>query len=349
MINYFLVTIALDSMPLIAILSATKKEGVVYYRLSVSLPLRSLQLEKRYSEFVVLVQNLCSELGISQGQFPYPLPPKGSLFTSESSLIEKRKTGLSTFLNRVIQDRDLQNRKCVHEFLQLPLNFKFTPGLFKNGSPQSSNSRFLINEESSAIDKSQWLVYLRNIRFSISRLPKESNIQSKLSNREIVGQYIKPNIEKLADSLIHLFDVGLLDRDEFERRTVLIKEALSQAEEFLDFRNRSPEPVTSNEPRGPRGFGSINKSSAPLGAVEETPETKDLNSAELLQQQQQIHKDQDQELMELRAIIARQRTIGEAINTEVEEQDEILNGLNDDVERSSKKLQDARQRARRVL
>ena len=82
------------------------------------------------------------------------------------------------------------------------------------------------------------------------------------------------------------------------------------------------------------------------GAVKETPETLPLNNKEL-QHQVQIHQNQDKELDQLRVLIARQKQIGELINAEVEEQNEMLDRFNEEVDYTSSKIKQARRRAKR--
>ena len=86
-----------------------------------------------------------------------------------------------------------------------------------------------------------------------------------------------------------------------------------------------------------------------LGKASETNDTLPLNNQELLQQQIQIHKNQDQELYELRKLIQRQRELGELINTEVEEHNELLDGFEHEVENAAAKVKSARLRARKIL
>ena len=85
------------------------------------------------------------------------------------------------------------------------------------------------------------------------------------------------------------------------------------------------------------------------GAVKETPETLPLNNKELLQHQVQIHQNQDKELDQLRVLIARQKQIGELINAEVEEQNEMLDRFNEEVDYTSSKIKQARRRAKKIL
>jgi regulator of vacuolar morphogenesis len=57
--------------------------------------------------------------------------------------------------------------------------------------------------------------------------------------------------------------------------------------------------------------------------------------------QKQKIKDQDSTLDNLSAILTRQKHIGLAISTEIEEQNKILDEMNDDVDRVSGKIKKA--------
>lgn len=324
-------------MSLITIGSTSESDGVTYYDVNITLPLRALTVSKRYSDFGNLVKLLCDDLGISLGEFPYQLPPKGSFFTSKAKIVNERRFSLSEFLNSVVRDRDLQNRPAVHSFLQLPSNFKFTPAMFEEEG--ISDSKFLIDESSEDIDNSQWLKYLRQVKSALAELPRGDDIASRSAAREHVNKYIQPNIQKLASALSLLNLSGAIDSSQFSQRTSSLRELLNETERLIFKRD-----VAAKKEGSPHyAFSKKQKDPA-----KETSSTADLDNHQLLQQQQQIHKDQDQEVEQLRKIIARQREIGETIGREVEEQNEMLDRFNDEVDASSDKMKDARARAKKV-
>lgn len=327
-------------MSLIGIGSTSETDGVTYYDIEITLPLRALSVSRRYSDFVTLVHQLCLDLGISSGEFPYQLPPKGSFFSSKAKLVTERKYRLSEFLNSVIRDRDLQNRTAVHTFLQLPSNFKFTPAMFEDDGASNDN-KFLINEEAEEIDKTQWLAYLRQIRSTLGDIPRADDIKSRSVAREQVNKYIQPNIQKLASALSLYNQNGEIDSSEFGKRTSSLRELLNETERLVFKRD-----VATKKEDSP--YKAFSKRSQHKEQPKETETTESLDNKELLQQQQQVHKDQDQEVEQLRKIIARQREIGETIGREVEEQNEMLDRFNDEVDASSDKMKDARAKAKRI-
>lgn len=328
-------------MATISINDTSLENKVTYYHISVTLPLRSISVARRYSEFVSLVENLCSEIGISQRDFPYPLPPKGGLFNNSTKIVAERKVKLTEFLSNIVRDRDLQNRDSVHKFLGLPVSFRFTPELFKENQQDESSAKFLIDDDVADINKGQWLSYLRIVRFNASDMGKGTDLASKLAARENANKFIRPNLEKLSLSLQHLSKSGAIDHGEYSKRNNMLKEIQADVEKVV----RGEAPKVSNLPESSLRRIFAKRDDTP---PEETNTTLALNNKELLQQQKLMHQQQDQELEQLRMVIGRQRQIGEAINKEVEEQNEILDRFSNEVEASSQKVQTARTRTRRI-
>lgn len=312
--------------------------NVTFYSIKISLPLRSISVSRRYSEFYALTDTLCRELGINQKDFPYPLPPKGSIFHTKASLIAERKIRLAAYLNGIIRDRELQNSPSVHRFLELPVNFRFTAEHFKTATEKEYNNKTIFNYDDTSVDDVQWLSYFRQMRSAVSALPKTSDLASQLEAHESVNQYIGPNLGKLASSLQILAASGAIDLSEVSKRTALLLRLEAEVEEKLSRGSSESQNRTTLR----RVFAM---SESP---PQESNRTMTLNNQQLLQQQQHVHQKQDQELEQLRKIIGRQRQIGEAIHREVEEQNEMLDEFTAEVEASSDKLQSARSRARQI-
>ena len=103
------------------------------------------------------------------------------------------------------------------------------------------------------------------------------------------------------------------------------------------------------------GNGSSSRPSKPvtrvLGArkpVEETVETRGLDNMSLLQLQQQEIDQQDSRLESLTSVIRRQRELATAINVELEQQNEMLDGLSTDVDKTQGKLANAKKQMRKL-
>lgn len=330
----------------VTITGTVPNNNTTYYKISIKVPLRQIQVERRYSEFDDLLKDLADCLGISIGDFPYKLPPKSSIFTKNSSTtILERKKGLETFLNNLVSDREIQNLLPLHEFLQLPIKFQFTSNLLVNKNNEIND---LIIHNEAAIDSMKWLEYLRLFKSHVNRLMESFNqdpsITSKLDIRTKLQKIVIPNMSLLSNRLEGLRSEGAIAEEEYQRRKVNFKELgheISALNELLVSKNNNQDDQKSSLLRSSRRVLG--------GQPTETKETLPLSNQELLQLQIQIHRQQDQELEELRKIIARQKDIGLTINQEVEEQNEMLDQLNDQVEHTSDKLRAARRKAKQIL
>lgn len=330
-------------MSIISIPEYLDVSGTIYYRVRVNLPLRSISVEKRYTDFVELVSTLSGELGLSSNDFPYTLPPKSGVFGNKKRIAEQRQLQLCEFLMRVVKDRDLQNRTSVHRFLQLPKNFKFSRDLFDDEENKFNDEKFLIDDNDSGIEKDQWLAYFRVVRSSVSKLNQSKSLSAQAESRERIKKYIQPNIEKLTRSLTHLSDSGAIDKHELSSRTTKLIQLQNDIEDVLSIKHDLSRETEAGIRLMGRVFGKPD-----AGAAREVERTIGLDNKQLLQQQQQIHVQQDQEIEQLRKIIARQRLIGQAINQEVEEQNEMLDRFSEEVDNSSDKLRNARTRAKKI-
>ncbi|RCK57437.1 Vacuolar morphogenesis protein 7 [Candida viswanathii] len=302
-------------MAVITIPSDTEISGSVYYEIHVKLPLRSFVVKKRYLEFELLVLTLCHHLGISSRDFPYSLPGKRIHWLNKTNVVEERKVALAEFLNNIVQDTSLQNEKDVLSFLQLPLSFKFTKEMLSNG-----------RADLESVEKNWYDVY-RNLKLDIVN-ESASNVNEKIQLRDRISRLYQPRMIELLQTL------GNTDRNEVQKRKQLIGQLQEKVDELLS----DDHPQLSKSKRVLGG-----------GAAVETAETLPLDNKELLQHQLQIHKDQDKELEQLRAMIARQRQIGELINSEVEEQNAMLDRFNDEVDYTAGRVKQARNRARKIL
>lgn len=294
----------------ITIPTETDIEGSTYYQIDIKLPLRSYSIKKRYSDFEQLVDTLCHELGIDHKDFPYALPGKRINWLNKYNVIEERKRGLTEFLNGMINDRSLQNEREFISFLQLPKNFKF------QDRPQ--------------VNDKNWHELYRKVKTELFEVSTTygSNI---IKLKEQIRKNIQPSITDLITSS------AIENKAESQRRRDLISQLQSKIDEML---------IQPQQLNG-KGFSRVLGGSGQ--AAKETEDTLALNNKELLQHQVQIHQTQDQELDQLRKIIARQRQIGETISAEVEEQNAMLDKFNEEVEQTTDKIKQARRRTRKIL
>lgn len=319
---------------IINIPDTTITKGVTYYNVSVKLPLRSLFISKRYSEFEDLVTNLSNDLGIAKSEFPHQLPSKRIKWLHSSSTVAERKPELAKFLNSIIKDTSVQNNSILLEFLKLPLNFRFNLSLFK----PTGNREGELLADLSAIDESNWLEIYRIFKSTLTDLLSESTttINERVQRRDKVNKLLQPCLVNLTKSL----SKSKLDKKEHTRREALLTELNDGLNDLLS----SLQEYTAKAVES-----TLLPSKRVLGKPLETKDTILLNNNELLQAQVQVHQEQDQELEQLRKIIQRQREIGEAIHNEVEEQNAMLDEFNDEVYNTSEKLRTARTNAKKIL
>lgn len=300
-------------------------DGAIRYNIKVRLPLRSIEVGRRYSEFVALVQSLCQELGISVSDFPYVLPPKSGVFLNKVKVASDRKDKLARFLNQLVKDPELQNRAPLHRFLQLPPRFQFS----RDNAQQSLNqdSKFLIDEPAENIDASDWLYFFRVVRSNVQSMEQETSLEAKVANREKLQKYIRPNLEKLTLALQHQVQNSEISKGESRKRNAQLQTLLSSLETVS-----APPPLV----------GPLLTRKRDQFPAKETRETTDKSNRELLTMQQQIQLEQDKDIEELRKAIARQKQIGEIINQEIEEQSEMLDAFGEEIDRSARQVRQAR-------
>ncbi|EST07219.1 Phox homologous domain protein [Kalmanozyma brasiliensis GHG001] len=106
---------------------------------------------------------------------------------------------------------------------------------------------------------------------------------------------------------------------------------------------RTPGSMPGALPPGTRTLGAP-APAAPRPPAEETDSTRPLNNTQLFQSQTDAMDQQDEQLLNLAAILRRQRQMGEAINQELGEQTELLSQLDSEVEGTQAKLSKADQK-----
>lgn len=333
--------------------TSVSKDNVVYYNVNIKMPLRSSSVLRRYSEFTRLVDQLCYEIGINNKDFPYKLPLKASIWsmTNKNAVVSERQIELTSFLNQLLKDKDLQNHPLVHDFLQLPASFKVTSSMFERKGKDASITELII-PDAQAIDSHKWLEYSRLFKYHINDLRDSyntaGNISMKVDIRDKINKIIKPNLAQLSGSLTNLLNNQMIDKREYNKRQVLLESLKTDLDELfgeldaLNSKNSNKQTLFSNSRRVLGGANTADN-------AKETNETLPLDNQELLQLQLQIHLQQDQDVAQLRKLIQRQKEIGQTINTEVEEQNELLDQFNEDVDKTTDRLQVARKKARNIL
>ncbi|KAL5612704.1 hypothetical protein BROUX41_004207 [Berkeleyomyces rouxiae] len=349
------------------IVASPKSKPYTLYNITLRLPLRSFVVQKRYSDFAALHAALTAAVGAAP---PNPLPGKSWIKSTVSSpeLTETRRAALEAYLRAVAEspDRRWRDTSAWRSFLNLP----------SNSAPSSSVSAGgLINTAGvGAQDPSTWLdmhremkMLLQEARNCLSR--RDAAVDANNTSRTVeAGTAAKKALTKanslilsLSEGLRSIQERGRLGDGELRRRRDLLMSAKSEREGLEKLSNTIPS-TTSLSRTGAASssdklalFGSTTspvvapRSGRVIGApIAETEQTRELDNTGVLQLQQQMMQSQDQSLDQLAAIVRRQKDMGLAIKDEVERHVEMLDRVNEDVDRVSGKVRVARNRIKKL-
>ncbi|KAL6787932.1 v-SNARE protein [Trichoderma sp. SZMC 28012] len=340
------------------------------YNISLRLPLRSFIVQKRYSEFDALHSALVSQVGAPP---PLPLPGKHWLRSTINSpeLTRERQLGLEKYLRVIAEspDRRWRDTSAWRTFLNLP-------------SSSTSNSTVsaagMVGTASGVADPGAWLDVHREVK---QCLHEARQCLSKRDGAADSGDFtaaaeaaaaakrvlVKASglVNNLSDGLRKMQESGRLGEGEIRRRRDLVS-AAKMERDGLD-KLASTMPGSSVTPsRGGGSLGQVQASSSSnrsnilaaakpatssrvLGApLPETDRTRELDNQGVLLLQKQEMQSQDQAIDQLAAIIRRQKEMGIQINEEVERQTELLDSLDEDVDRVEGKVRVANRRIKKM-
>ena len=353
------VDIAIPSTSLVT----TPKLHTVYH-VSLRLPLRSFTVYKRYSDFITLQGAITSQAGASP---PSPLPPKSffSSTTHNEALTESRRVGLESYLRAVNESADSRWRdtSAWRAFLNLPSN-----------SARSSAMTALRDTvdrlgESGASDPVIWLDVHRELKVVLqeARLYVASRDQTDTisASHEEAAAAKKALVH--AGTLITSLDSGLkakmeawgnemLGEGEVHRRRDLVETARKEKLDLerlltamvekgqLDLIIESQPPLSRTA--GPITTAGRKKGGRVLG--KETEKTMKLDNSEIVQLQKQMMEEQDVGIGAIGDVVRRQKELAIQINEELSIQDDILDMLDEDVNRTDSKIEVAKKRVDRI-
>jgi len=361
------------------ILSNTESKPFTLYNITLRLPLRSFVVQKRYSDFATLHTALASQVGAPP---PAPLPSKSwfSSTVSSAELTEERRRGLETYLRAIAEspDRRWRDTSLWRSFLSLPSS--------SSTANSSVSAHGMVSTAAvGAADPTTWLDLHREMKAALhgahSWLGKRDGAHEKNDAKAAAeaGAQAKRELVKvgtlcssLSDGLRAIQDSHRLGDGEIRRRRDMLASARVEKEGLEKLSNQvsaaAGAPGGRNNGRdaswgterstllggSPSGSSSTTATSwrtsgrvfgAPLP---ETDRTRELDNGQVLQVQKQVMNGQDQEIGMLAAAVRRQREMGIAIKDEVDRQNEMLDHLNEDVDRVGSKLWVARNRMKKL-
>jgi regulator of vacuolar morphogenesis len=326
----------------------------------VRLPLRAFTLEKRYSDFTVLQDQFIQVVGLPP---PIPLPKKHFLSSTLNNpvLVEERRKGLEEYLQGIITSEDSHWRDSPpwRTFLNLPvLNHR-------------SRKDEKVKEEDWLEVHKQAKILLQDARRHLSRRStaptiKDQHSASAAAKRCLVLAGTKVTTLQNQLNAVERED-GTLGDGERRRRRDLIRElnteilglerlsqAITMQRTTLSVPNASEQPSNplfvehspqSQIQQGSTQGGVAVSSRRVFGAPQETERTKGLDNQELLQLQQTVMKEQDDTMDGFLQQVRRTKGLAEQINEELVSQLDLLDGLEDDVDRVQGKIKRAQRRA----
>ncbi|EJF66643.1 Phox-like protein [Dichomitus squalens LYAD-421 SS1] len=339
------------------------------YRIEIQASVRSWQMWRRYSEFADLHVELTKSCGAPP---PAPLPPKhpfSFLRGSKTSpaLLEERRAALEQYLRAILAAKDDVWREsfAFRDFLGVPVGKQDVLG----GGSSAGGTGFTA---SSWLDEHQDVqARVRDVRADINRRDalgdandvagsRQANLQAK---KKLAG--VLTRVSALEDGLRAL-GLGGMSEGELQRRTDMVARLRDDCEKLAKIvtaarttsrgmgsaAERNPALETDREALlGPSGGGSgmpggFNRPVARVFGQKaqpvETEETHPLDDQGLLQLHQTKIDQQDAQLAQLSTILQRQKGIGLAIHQEINEQNEMLDGLTSDVDHVGAKLTKAK-------
>ena len=349
----------------------------IVFRIDIQAHVRSWQMWRRYSEFADLHTELTKSVGAPP---PSPLPPKHAFAMLRSpkneALLEERRTGLETYLRAIISAKDNRwlDAFVLRDFLGIPIGRQQgMSDLATVGNDVAVGLRFT---------SSTWLDEHMDLQARVRDIRADINKRDAFAERGDVGGAHSTNVQakkKLAGVLTRVGALvsGLdplvvqsgMSEGELQRRTDMVARLQDDCEKLAKMLTVASRQHTTSSSSAARnltttsdraalfgnGSGQPAVSSKPIARVfgvpqppKETEETRPLDDHGLLQLQQAKMDQQDAQLSQLTAILQRQKQLGTAINNELTQHIELLDGLHNDTERVGGKLTAAKKQLNRL-
>jgi regulator of vacuolar morphogenesis len=339
------------------------------YNITIRLPLRSLIVQKRYSDFVAFHDSLTAQIDAPP---PATLPPKSWLSRTIGNprLLEERRKGLEEYLRAINDSEDARwrNSSAWRTFLNLPAATQSQHSSANSMHAALTGPGGLSGDGSEVppiTDPTTWLdchrevkTHLHDARLQLARRDQASTPQKQ---HECSAQ-AKSNLVKVGRMLVAL-DEGLkyiqgdtgirsgwgigtgggasqLGSGELRRRKDLLASARKEKDGLENLLNAMATKskldsavATMQDKERLIGRGPLGKPKPGRVLGKETEQTRELDNEGVMQLQKQIMQNQDQSAEELLKILSRQKQLGVAINEELQIQKELLNQVDEDTDR----------------
>jgi len=351
----------------------------IVFRIDIQAHVRSWQMWRRYSEFTDRHIELTKSVGVPP---PSPLPPKHAFAMLRSlkneALLEGRRAGLETYLRAIVSAKDSRwlDTFALREFLGIPTGKQAASGTGGLGSIGDGVGGLQFTS-------STWLDEHMDLQARVRDIRADINKRDALAERGDVGGAHSTNVQakkKLAGVLtrVGVLVAGLdalvvqsgMSEGELQRRTDMVARLQDDCEKLAKMLTVATRQQTSSSSAGRNTTAASDRaalfgggarggepavSSKPIARVfgvpqppKETEETRPLDDHGVVQLQQAKMDQQDAQLSQLTAILQRQKQLGTAINNELAQHIELLDGLHNDVERVGGKLTAAKKQLNRL-
>jgi len=354
---------------------ATDPKPHTTYTISLRLPLRSFTLTKRFSDFLALHTLLTSQAGA-----PPPVsPPPKTYFKSSThnpELAESRRQALQTYLQTISTHEDWRWRETPawRAFLNLP------SAVSQKSSIASSLHTTLTSSSAPITDPVIWLDCHRDVKALLQEARIQITRRDQAGGGNVHAQHEASAAAKKAlvkaGAMIQALAEGLkksgeewgaerLGEGEVRRRRDLVASARKEKEGLETLLNAMVAKASvdasladkdalvglsttaSNNSNGGVNGGKAHVSSGRV-LGKETARTRELDNSGVLALQKQMMVEQDEDVSVLAAAVRRQRELGEEINRQLVEQNELLGMLDEDVTRVKGKVDVARKRVAKI-
>ncbi|KAI0283279.1 Phox-like protein [Russula aff. rugulosa BPL654] len=358
----------------------------VVFRIDIQAHVRSWQMWRRYSEFADLHTELTKSVGAPPPS-PLPPKHAFAMLRSpkNETLLEERRAGLETYLRAIVSAKDSRwlDAFAFRDFLGIPIG-KQAGGDLASISGGGGGIKDLGSGGGGGLlqfTSSTWLDEHLDLQSRVRDIRADINKRDAFSERGDVGGAHTTNVQakkKLAGVLTRVGTLvsGLdslvvqsgMSEGELQRRTDMVARLQDDCEKLAKMltvgsRHQTSASSAARNMSSDRAalFGSggggaqPSVSSKPIARVfgvpqppKETEETRPLDDHGLLQLQQAKMDQQDAQLSQLTAILQRQKHLGNAINSELAQHIELLDGLHNDTERVAGKLTAAKKQLNRL-
>ncbi|KAL2043027.1 hypothetical protein N7G274_004086 [Stereocaulon virgatum] len=368
------------SIPSTSTSTSGSSKPYTVYNITLRLPLRTLTLQKRYSDFTTLHASITTQAG---GLLPpAPLPQKSwfTRSTSSPALTEERRKGLEAYLNAINNSPDgrWRDTSAWRTFLNLPSSNSSKSSLAStlHGAINNPGSMAPITDPVAWLDHHRELkAQLHDARLNLTRRDQASTAQAQ---HEASVQAKKCLVR--AGTMISALETGLqnlgssssirggasLGEGELRRRKDLLSSAKREREGLENLLSAmaaksavdaavagasDTSTLLSSNTNGTTATSiSSHNGGSPGGRVlsRETGKTRALDNQGVLQLQKQMMQEQDEDVDVLAAAVRRQKELGIQIQEELEVQKDLLGMLDEDVTRVQGKMDVARKRVNKI-